>query len=118
MPPRQTLLGALVTKFDPHGTSSSTSFFDRLEDGWLQIAASGEKKNRPAAGGLNALCMASWNTWKGRSHNNCESWPSVSSRNGVIVRATSSKPSFPKCGRWSRPATHANGLICPRKGEC
>jgi hypothetical protein len=26
-------------------------FFDRLEDGSLQIAASGEKKNRPAAGG-------------------------------------------------------------------
>jgi hypothetical protein len=34
-------------------------FFDRLDDGSLQIAASDEKKNRPAAGGLNALCMAS-----------------------------------------------------------
>jgi hypothetical protein len=57
MPPRQTLLGAPVTKFDPHGTSSST-IFDRLEDGSLQIAASGEQKNRPAPGGLNPLCMA------------------------------------------------------------
>jgi hypothetical protein len=27
------------------------AFFDRLDDGSLQIAASGEKKNRPAAGG-------------------------------------------------------------------
>jgi hypothetical protein len=40
------------------------------------------EENRPAAGEFNALRMASWNTWKGRSHNNCESRPSTNSRNG------------------------------------
>ena len=82
MQPRQTLLGCARNEARSLSNKLKYDFFDRLEYGSLQIAASGEKKNRPAAGGLNALYMASWNTWKSRSHNNCESPPYVSSRNG------------------------------------
>jgi hypothetical protein len=82
MQPRQTLLDCARNETRSLPNKLKYDFFDRLEDGSLQIAASGGRKNRPAAGSLNALCMASWNTWKSRSHNNCESRPCVSSRNG------------------------------------
>ena len=67
MQPRQTLLDCARNEARFLSNKLKYDFLDRLEDGSQQIAASEEKKNRPAAGGLNALCMASWNTWKGRT---------------------------------------------------
>jgi hypothetical protein len=61
MQPRQTLLDCARNEARSLSNKHKYDFFDRLEDGSLQIAASGERKNRPAAGGLNAFCMAPWN---------------------------------------------------------
>jgi hypothetical protein len=82
MQPRLTLLDCARSETRSLSNKLKFDFVDRLEDGSPQIAASQEKKNRPAAGGVNAFCMASWNAWKSRSRNNCEFRPSVSSRNG------------------------------------
>jgi hypothetical protein len=60
MQPRQTLLDSARNEARSLSNKLKYDFFDRLEDGSLHIAASGERKNRPAAGGLNAFCMASW----------------------------------------------------------
>ena len=116
MQPRLTLLDSARSETRSLSNKLKYDFLDRLEDGSPQIAVSEEKKNRPAAGGLNVLCMASWNTWKSRSHNNCELQPCISSRNGGrSSRATSSKPSSDHVVSTSSYAR--NGLICPRKGE-
>jgi hypothetical protein len=61
MQPRQTLLDCARNEARSLSNKHKYDFFDRLEDGSLQIAASGERKNRPAAGGLNAFCMVG--TW-------------------------------------------------------
>jgi hypothetical protein len=82
MQPRQTLLDCGRNEARSLSNKLKYDFFDRLEDGSLQSAASEEKKNRPAVGGVNAFRMASWNAWKSRSRNNCEFRPCVSSRNG------------------------------------
>jgi hypothetical protein len=52
--PRQTLLDCARSEVRSLSNKLKYDFFGRLEDGSLQIAASGDKKNRPAAGGLNA----------------------------------------------------------------
>src|ERR1700722_17047417 len=67
MQPRLTLLDSARSETRSLSNKLKYDFLDRLEDGSPQIGGGEGKKNRPAAGGLNVLCMASWNTWKSRT---------------------------------------------------
>src|SRR5712664_3645558 len=61
---RQSLLGPR-NQIDPHGTSSTT-FFDRLKDGWLQV---GRVEKRKSVGQWRLIfSMASWKHARSRSH--------------------------------------------------
>jgi len=109
-------LRAPRTKFDPYGTSSIT-FFDRLKDGSLQIAAIEEKRNRPAAGWKNAFTL----------RQGCVERPQpqqsripagVNSRNGGRARrATSFKTQLAETRTVVSTSYAREPIDLPRKGE-